>query len=341
MGSRILNFIKYNNAFTLAFVFLMLSTGTIFAANEELRSAVISSEEVLVAVDNSLIRAVDLDTFDPAVQIVEVSEDDDNYYVTYRMNSIGVYDGVWSEVADQEVLTVTKRELGESDLGLYAAVQIQQVVDKQLLSLRQVQQIERQIGSVERIIQTEYSGLIGKMFDPEQTKFIGYKPVIPEEKRPVALPRSNDSNQPSTIADAVVAVQQPPQNQPVEPEADVIGEDTSESPSQPETPTSTPTVTDVTAPTITLNGLSNTVLSVGETYQEPGATALDDTDGDISNLITIESNVNTAQIGNYTVTYTVTDTAANTATEQRSVSITEPETQVPTEPVPEAPETAV
>lgn len=60
-------------------------------------------------------------------------------------------------------------------------------------------------------------------------------------------------------------------------------------------------------PVISITGPKTLILGVDEEYQEQGATAQDLQDGDISSLITIESNVDTSQAGDYLVRYQVTD----------------------------------
>lgn len=80
---------------------------------------------------------------------------------------------------------------------------------------------------------------------------------------------------------------------------------------------------DTVAPIITLNGDNPLQLTVGETYEEPGATAEDDVDGDVSDDIEITSEVDTATAGDYEVTYTVTDEAGNVAIETRTVIVAE------------------
>jgi hypothetical protein len=70
---------------------------------------------------------------------------------------------------------------------------------------------------------------------------------------------------------------------------------------------------DVVPPVITLLGPATVTLPLGATYTESGATAWDDVDGDISSRVRIQSNVNTAVPGSYSVTYTVSDLAGNAA----------------------------
>jgi hypothetical protein len=73
---------------------------------------------------------------------------------------------------------------------------------------------------------------------------------------------------------------------------------------------------DTTAPVITLLDSNPVDLNVGDTYVEPGATALDETDGDVSGNIVIDNSaVNTAVAGSYAITYNVTDASGNAASE--------------------------
>ena len=68
------------------------------------------------------------------------------------------------------------------------------------------------------------------------------------------------------------------------------------------------------APTITLLGNNPLTVSRGTAYSDPGATATDNVDGDISANIVIGSDaVNTDTQGTYTVTYNVSDSAGNAA----------------------------
>ncbi|MBK86659.1 MAG: hypothetical protein CMC86_05625, partial [Flavobacteriaceae bacterium] len=82
-------------------------------------------------------------------------------------------------------------------------------------------------------------------------------------------------------------------------------------------------IADTTAPVITLVGDNPQTLTVGDAYTELGATASDDTDGDISSSIVIDATaVDTATAGSYSVTYNVSDAAGNTATEvTRTVNV--------------------
>ena len=79
---------------------------------------------------------------------------------------------------------------------------------------------------------------------------------------------------------------------------------------------------DTTAPTISLTGSSTINLTVGDTFTDPGATATDNVDGDITSSITTSGSVNTSTAGTYTISYSVSDAAGNTATVvQRTVIV--------------------
>lgn len=86
-------------------------------------------------------------------------------------------------------------------------------------------------------------------------------------------------------------------------------------PSPPTNPVPVPPV-DTTAPVITLNGNATYNLTVGDSFTDLGATALDDVDGDISANIQVGGDtVDTNTIGTYQITYNVSDSAGNAATE--------------------------
>lgn len=78
---------------------------------------------------------------------------------------------------------------------------------------------------------------------------------------------------------------------------------------------------DTTAPAITLTGDKSVKIALNSAYTDKGATAKDDTDGDITSAITVEGSVNKDLVGTYTLTYTVKDKAGNVATETRTVEV--------------------
>jgi len=85
--------------------------------------------------------------------------------------------------------------------------------------------------------------------------------------------------------------------------------------------TRTVTVVQGEFPVITLNGISPALVLIDGVYVEEGAIASDAEDGDISSSIVITSDLNVSALGSYTVTYTVTDSDANTSFITRTVNV--------------------
>ncbi|WP_172675964.1 PKD domain-containing protein, partial [Croceitalea dokdonensis] len=83
---------------------------------------------------------------------------------------------------------------------------------------------------------------------------------------------------------------------------------------------------DITSPIITLLGDNPLELIQGDSYNDPGATAEDDLDGDITaNIVVGGDVVDTNTIATYTVTYDVSDIAGNPATQvARTVNVSAP-----------------
>ncbi|WP_231881206.1 immunoglobulin-like domain-containing protein, partial [Oleiphilus sp. HI0123] len=77
--------------------------------------------------------------------------------------------------------------------------------------------------------------------------------------------------------------------------------------------TRTVNVNDFTAPVITLNGDSSINIALGSVYNDAGASASDNIDGDISASIIQSGAVDTGTIGSYTLVYNVSDAAGNDA----------------------------
>ena len=74
-------------------------------------------------------------------------------------------------------------------------------------------------------------------------------------------------------------------------------------------------ITDNTPPVITLSGPSPIDVEVNFVYTDDGATASDNVDGDITPSIVTVNSVDTAVLGEYIVTYDVSDYSGNTATQ--------------------------
>uniref|UniRef100_UPI001CCED97E immunoglobulin-like domain-containing protein n=1 Tax=Hyalangium gracile TaxID=394092 RepID=UPI001CCED97E len=75
----------------------------------------------------------------------------------------------------------------------------------------------------------------------------------------------------------------------------------------------TVTVSDTLAPTLALNGPATQAVECGGPYTDPGATATDVCAGNLDAAVQVAGAVNPAVVGNYNVSYTVSDTTGNTA----------------------------
>ena len=88
-------------------------------------------------------------------------------------------------------------------------------------------------------------------------------------------------------------------------------------------------VVDTTPPVITLIGSAKVSVIVGSTYTDAGATASDNIDGNITSKIVTVNPVDTSKVGTYIITYNVSDTAGNKATQvTREVDVTSAVTNI-------------
>ena len=83
-------------------------------------------------------------------------------------------------------------------------------------------------------------------------------------------------------------------------------------------------VADMTPPVITLTGNATVTIPMGPTYTDPGYTATDNIDGDITSMVTVSGTVNPLIPGIYTISYTVTDAAGNNKQQERVVTVSPP-----------------
>ncbi|HQU08245.1 MAG TPA: DUF5011 domain-containing protein, partial [Candidatus Paceibacterota bacterium] len=85
--------------------------------------------------------------------------------------------------------------------------------------------------------------------------------------------------------------------------------------------TSTPPAVDTVPPVVSLNGAATMTLHVGDTFTDPGATAKDAVDGNLTAKIVETGKVDTSTAATYTLTYSATDAAGNTGTATRTVVV--------------------
>lgn len=78
---------------------------------------------------------------------------------------------------------------------------------------------------------------------------------------------------------------------------------------------------DVNAPTITLNGDAEMTITAGDDFTDPGCTATDKEDGDISSRIIVEGEVNIWVADTYTLKYIAKDSYGNSVSTERKVTV--------------------
>lgn len=81
---------------------------------------------------------------------------------------------------------------------------------------------------------------------------------------------------------------------------------------------------DTIAPVITIIGDASISINRGSTYNDAGATASDNLDGDITDRIVVTNPVDTTVAGTYSVIYDVSDLAGNSASAMRTVTVVAP-----------------
>lgn len=95
-------------------------------------------------------------------------------------------------------------------------------------------------------------------------------------------------------------------------------------PTKPESPPpAEPIAKDRIPPVIELKGGSELHFAVGECFIDPGWTATDDQDGDLSYSVLCKGQVDTSQPGTYAISYTVTDSSSNQSRVTRTILITD------------------
>lgn len=293
---RGLHFIQYHNAAPIAIGIIFLGAGGAFAATNP--DAFFEKTERVVSIDNTYLAAKDLSSYAPQLQILGVTEDAESYYVAYRLSTVDVHDGAWRDVTKDDELVVAKAALGERDLGLYATVQFNQIIDRNIAYLREAQTIERRLVTP-KVVAIEYSGLVGRLLDTRIDEFPGYTPVVTPPPPPAPPPISVD--EPAPAAE--------------EPEEGVVAGAFTSGPG---------------APTIQILGNNPARIPIKSVYADLGVVVRDDSglefsvktfvDGKEMNSITID----TEKPHTWMIRYEVTDNAENTASAERIVEVFDP-----------------
>lgn len=172
-------FIQYHNAVPIGVSILLLGAGGAYAASDP--GAVFSQTEKVVSVDNTYLVSKDLSVYSPRVAITGVIEDAEYYFVSYTVQTIDIDDSVWKDVQRNETMQVSKADLGTyRDLGTYVTDKLHNVVDREIIRLKETQAAERTRVS-QKIVATEYGGLVGKFLDSTTEELPGYVPIVQPE----------------------------------------------------------------------------------------------------------------------------------------------------------------
>ena len=285
---KFLRFLSYNNAVPITISLVLLGAGSAFAASNP--DALYTQAQEVQSVDNTYIANKDLDHYTPSILIKSVTEDADYYYVTYSITTIDLEDFVWKDVLREDMMKVSKDALDGHDLGLFVTDKLKNIIDNQLVYLRQVQEKERANVS-QKTIATTYGGLVGQFLNATTETLPGYTPVV----EPPA---------PTGQSAAVVDAQQSP---------------------APDSPAPT-TSTGSSIITLQLLGNNPAVITVGDNYADLGVVVLPATVNVGVHYIVDDIEVpyvvlDTRQAGTHTIVYKATDENGGVATAVRTVEV--------------------
>ena len=87
-------------------------------------------------------------------------------------------------------------------------------------------------------------------------------------------------------------------------------------------------VKDITPPVINLTNLDTISINYKSKYKEPGFSAIDNYDGDITDSVIISNNIDSSKLGKYNVTYKIKDSFNNETIKKRIVNVVDNEAPV-------------
>ncbi len=168
------NFLLYNNLMPVAFGVLFLGSAGALAASPEARDTILQATEVVRSVDNSYIVNADVANYPYSVEITLVTEDSERFYIDYSLSTIDIENYIWKGVVKHKTLEVVKGAIVGSDLAEYVSRELTQVREAEKARLIETQNIERSLGETQKIVATEYSGLLGALVPPKEEVFVEY-----------------------------------------------------------------------------------------------------------------------------------------------------------------------
>jgi len=269
ISQKIIDFIKYHNAFTIGLILIFVFSGAIFAS-EDVKKAVIGEEIITqTGIENTQLLEADLDNFDLAMTIEAVSEDESNYYIDYSFNTLGIKENVWQPLIRKVTMTVSKLAIQGKDLGLYLTEELGEAADYQIKFLQEVQKAEREKGETKIVETAEYTGLIGLVLNTKEKVLPGYEPVIepevvvfePRNTTPAQLPEpepqleSQPQSEPEPEPELFEAAEPEPTEPESESELEPEPEPEPEPESQPEEPVTPPEIPPIKTTTLPKDGV--------------------------------------------------------------------------------------
>ncbi len=307
-----LRFLKYNNAVPIAISIVLLGAGATFAATEP--EAVYSSEEQVISIDNTYLAQKDLAGYTPKIQITAVTEDEEAYFASYTFYTIDLQDSVWQDISRDERMEVSKADLGQyRDLGVYLTEKMKDIIARDLQRLKDTQKDVR-AHVTQKVVATEYGGLIGKFLDATTVELPGYVPVVEEQK--IVVVESSPASMPGN------AVESPPSATP----ATATQENVSEN--APVETTPAPSVS-APAPVLKVLGTNPAEIPTGATYSDMGAVIVG-TQINLGVHVFLDDvevpqvSLDTSVVGEHTITYKATNQEGVTGSVSRSVRIYDP-----------------
>ena len=322
--NKLFHFLQYHNAVPIALGVVFLGAGATYAAaNPE---TIYSATQQVISIDNTYLVGKDLATYTPSIKITGVTEDADNYYVAYEFNTIDIKDALWQDVTKNEIMTVSKPDLGPyRDLGVYVTRQLREKAERELARLEETQTIEEKNVS-QKTVATIYGGLVGQILTDTTEVLPGYMPVVvaPSAPTQVAAAAAPDL---TSSADSTSSSQAGDVSAPQSGGALAVGSVLSGDPS------------DTDPPYLQILGSASILLQAGDYYLDLGAVAADNGRAD---LVDVSLYLNGAKVervympsakaGEWTITYEARDKAGNITRVERHITVSDA-TPAPT-PIP-------
>ncbi|MFA6106506.1 MAG: hypothetical protein WC745_02405 [Patescibacteria group bacterium] len=181
-ASKIIDFIKYNNATMIIFAVIFIFGAGVFAAEPD---AIGQKQTRVEGVDNSLLLTVDLESHDMDFKIEKIESDEKYFFVTFTYLDISAVNNAWQYGIREKTIKVS-RDL-EGDLGVWLADEFKDIRGARIKNLSAEKEKALAEGLKKREEVTEYSGLIGKTLDLAGAVFPGYSPV-----KKIELPATAD-----------------------------------------------------------------------------------------------------------------------------------------------------